>query len=159
MREKKEDKQQQKKKRKTKQTNTNNREAKNNLKQLLFCRQRLPPHSAVLARTRYARQTVDEEPCTADCRMVELLRRHGDMDGRWGWVHGTARASACPANTPRTLDSRSEVDLRPVHLAYQPPANSTFLSEQTSHKQPANSIFLSQQTSTSHQPPAKRTCC
>jgi hypothetical protein len=31
---------------------------------------------------------------------------------------------------------------RPVRLAYQPPANNTFLSEQTS---------------TSHQPPAKRT--
>jgi hypothetical protein len=26
---------------------------------------------------------------------------------------------------------------RPVRLAYQPPANSTFLSEQTSHQQPA----------------------
>jgi hypothetical protein len=39
-------------------------------------------------------------------------------------------------------------------LAYQPPANSTFLSEQTSHQQPANSTFLSEQISTSHQPPA-----
>jgi hypothetical protein len=42
-------------------------------------------------------------------------------------------------------------------LAYQPPASSTFLSEQTSHQQPASSTFLSEQTSTSHQPPAKRT--
>jgi hypothetical protein len=42
--------------------------------------------------------------------------------------------------------------LRPVRLAYQPPASSTFLSEQTSHQQPASSTFLSQQTSTSHQP-------
>jgi hypothetical protein len=50
-------------------------------------------------------------------------------------------------------------DLRPVRLAYQPPANSTFLSEQTSHQQPANSTFLSEQTSTSHQPPANRTGC
>jgi hypothetical protein len=49
--------------------------------------------------------------------------------------------------------------LRPVRLAYQPPASSTFLSEQTSHQQPANSTFLSQQISTSHQPPAKRTGC
>jgi hypothetical protein len=49
--------------------------------------------------------------------------------------------------------------LRPVRLAYQPPANSTFLSEQTSHHQPANSTFLSEQTSTSHQPPAERTGC
>jgi hypothetical protein len=43
-------------------------------------------------------------------------------------------------------------NLRPVRLAYQPPANSTFLSEQTSHQQPASSTFLSEQTSTSHQP-------
>jgi hypothetical protein len=45
---------------------------------------------------------------------------------------------------------------RPVRLAYQPPANSTFLSEQISHQQPASITFLSQQISTSHQPPAKR---
>jgi hypothetical protein len=32
---------------------------------------------------------------------------------------------------------------RPVRLAYQPPASSTFLSEQTSHQQPASSTFLS----------------
>jgi hypothetical protein len=42
-------------------------------------------------------------------------------------------------------------------LAYQPPANNTFLSQQISHQQPASSTFLSEQTSTSHQPPAKRT--
>jgi hypothetical protein len=42
--------------------------------------------------------------------------------------------------------------LRPVRLAYQPPASSTFLSEQTSHQQPASSTLLSGQTSTSHQP-------
>jgi hypothetical protein len=46
---------------------------------------------------------------------------------------------------------------RPVRLAYQPPASSTFLSKQTSHQQPANSTFLSEQISTRHQPPAKRT--
>jgi hypothetical protein len=45
----------------------------------------------------------------------------------------------------------------PVRLAYQPPASSTFLSEQTSHQQLANNTLLSKQTSTSHQPPAKRT--
>jgi hypothetical protein len=50
-------------------------------------------------------------------------------------------------------------NLRPVHLAYQPPASSTFLSEQNNHQQPANSTFLSEQTSTSHQPPVKRTNC
>jgi hypothetical protein len=43
-------------------------------------------------------------------------------------------------------------DLQPVRLAYQPPASSTFLSEQTSHQQPASSTFLSEQISTSHQP-------
>jgi hypothetical protein len=47
--------------------------------------------------------------------------------------------------------------IQPVRLAYQPPANNTFLSQQTSHQQPANNTFLSEQTSTSHQPPAKRT--
>jgi hypothetical protein len=46
---------------------------------------------------------------------------------------------------------------RPVRLAYQPPASSTFLSEQTSHQQSASSTFLSEQISISHQPPAKRT--
>jgi hypothetical protein len=49
--------------------------------------------------------------------------------------------------------------IQPVRSAYQPPASSTFLSEQTSHQQSANSTFLSQQISTSHQPPAKRTGC
>jgi hypothetical protein len=44
-----------------------------------------------------------------------------------------------------------------VRLSYQPPASSTFLSQQTSHQQPASSAFLSEQTSTSHQPSAKRT--
>jgi hypothetical protein len=48
---------------------------------------------------------------------------------------------------------------RPVRFAYQPPASSTFLSQQTSHQQSANSTFLSEQISTSHQPPAKRTGC
>jgi hypothetical protein len=41
---------------------------------------------------------------------------------------------------------------RPVRLSYQPPANSTFLSEQINHQQPASNTFLSEQTSTSHQP-------
>jgi hypothetical protein len=45
---------------------------------------------------------------------------------------------------------------RPVRLAYQPPANCTFLSEQTSHQQPASNTFFSEQIITSHQPPAKR---
>jgi hypothetical protein len=49
----------------------------------------------------------------------------------------------------------ASVSLHPVHLAYQPPASSTFLSERISHQQPASSTFLSEQTSTSHQPPVK----
>jgi hypothetical protein len=36
--------------------------------------------------------------------------------------------------------------------AYQPPGDSTFLSEETNHQQPATSTFLSQQINTSHQP-------
>jgi hypothetical protein len=44
------------------------------------------------------------------------------------------------------------VALRPVRLAYQPPASSTFLSEQISCQQSAR-------ISTSHQPSAKRTGC
>jgi hypothetical protein len=34
----------------------------------------------------------------------------------------------------------------------QPPDNSTFLSEQTSHQQSTSSTFLSEQISTGHQP-------
>jgi hypothetical protein len=47
--------------------------------------------------------------------------------------------------------------MRPVRLAYQPPASSTILSEQTSYQQSVSSTFLSEQISTSHQPQAKRT--
>jgi hypothetical protein len=57
------------------------------------------------------------------------------------------------------LKLQLQTNPRPVRLAYQPPASSTFISEQTSHQQPASSTFLSKQTSTSHQPPAKRTGC
>jgi hypothetical protein len=38
---------------------------------------------------------------------------------------------------------------RPFRSAYQPPANITFLSEQTSHQQSGSSTFLSEQISTS----------
>jgi hypothetical protein len=44
----------------------------------------------------------------------------------------------------------------PVRLAYQPPTNSIFLSEETNHQQPASSTFLSKQTSTGHQSPANK---
>jgi hypothetical protein len=46
-------------------------------------------------------------------------------------------------------------NLQHVRSAYQPPASSTFLSEQTSHQQSASITFLSEQISNSHQPPAK----
>jgi hypothetical protein len=43
--------------------------------------------------------------------------------------------------------------IRPVRLAYQPPANSTFLSEQTSHQQPARtSQQYSSLRTNQHQP-------
>jgi hypothetical protein len=46
-------------------------------------------------------------------------------------------------------------DMRPVCLAYQPPANSTFLSEQTSHQQPARtSQQYSSLRTNQHQPSA-----
>jgi hypothetical protein len=54
-------------------------------------------------------------------------------------------------------EADSFLNMRPVRLAYQPPASSAFLSQQISHQQPANSTILSEQTSTSHQPPANRT--
>jgi hypothetical protein len=41
-------------------------------------------------------------------------------------------------------------------ISHQPAV--LFFSEQISHQQPASSTFSSEQTSTSHQPPAKRTC-
>jgi hypothetical protein len=44
------------------------------------------------------------------------------------------------------------MDHDPFRLAYQPPVNSTFLSEQISHEQPASRTFLSEQTNISHQP-------
>jgi hypothetical protein len=39
-------------------------------------------------------------------------------------------------------------------ISHQP---AVLFLEQISHQQPANSTFLSEQTSTSHQPPANRT--
>jgi hypothetical protein len=68
------------------------------------------------------------------------------------------------------LSPFKSLDFQHVRSAYQPPASSTFLSEQTSHQQSASSTFLSEQTShqqsastflseqisISHQPPTKR---
>jgi hypothetical protein len=39
---------------------------------------------------------------------------------------------------------KNRVMKRPVRLTYEPPASSTFLSEQTSQQQPANNTFLSE---------------
>jgi hypothetical protein len=49
-----------------------------------------------------------------------------------------------------TKGTGNKVHPRPVRLAYQPPANNIFLSEQTNHQQPTNSTFLLEQSSTSH---------
>jgi hypothetical protein len=55
---------------------------------------------------------------------------------------------------------RQQVSTQKQGIAARPvlsaPANSTFLSEQTTHQQPANNTFLSQVTTNQHQPPAKR---
>jgi hypothetical protein len=40
--------------------------------------------------------------------------------------------------------------VRVVRLAYQPPASSAFISEQTSYQQSASNTFLPEQISTSH---------
>jgi hypothetical protein len=53
--------------------------------------------------------------------------------------------------------SNGPTAISPVRLAYQPPASSTFLSEQTSYQQSVSSTFISELINTSHQPPAKRT--
>jgi hypothetical protein len=79
---------------------------------------------------------------------------HEDARGRAAWP---ARHRAAQHTGEKRRRARGSMVKRPVRLAYQPPASSTFLSEQTSHQQPANSTLLSEQTSTSHQPPANRT--
>jgi hypothetical protein len=61
------------------------------------------------------------------------------------------------ANKRRSFSPHQRKKMRPIRLANRPPANSTFLSQQTSHQQSANITFLSEQISTSHQPPAKPT--
>jgi hypothetical protein len=56
------------------------------------------------------------------------------------------------AQRKSSLSDCTWLEKRPVRLAYQPSASSTFLTQQTSHQQPATSTLLSEQTSTSHQP-------
>jgi hypothetical protein len=72
---------------------------------------------------------------------------------------GAAQCSRFPWGDGSPSLPPSLPELRPVRLSYQPPASSTFLSEQTSHQQPASSTLLSEQISTSYQPPANRTGC
>jgi hypothetical protein len=74
----------------------------------------------------------------------------------------SSRTPSTPSSTYHSatdLQRWRHVQQRPVHLAYQTPASSTFLSEQISHQQPASSIFISERINTSHQPPTERTCC
>jgi hypothetical protein len=49
---------------------------------------------------------------------------------------------------------RHVISLQPVRLAYQPPASSTFLSQQTSHQQPATSQQYFSLRTNQHQPSA-----
>jgi hypothetical protein len=65
--------------------------------------------------------------------------------------------SRCILHAKLIVFNRRRKKEHPVCLVYQPLANSTFLSEQTSQQQSASSTFLSEKTSTSHQAPAKRT--
>jgi hypothetical protein len=60
---------------------------------------------------------------------------------------GTSYEVVCGGVHARRRGGR---DARHVRLAYQQPASSTFLSQQTSHQQPASSTFLSEQISTIH---------
>jgi hypothetical protein len=50
--------------------------------------------------------------------------------------------------TESRFDFSDTFVLQSICLAYQAPANSTFLSQQINHQQPASSIFLSEQTRT-----------
>jgi hypothetical protein len=81
----------------------------------------------------------------------------GASDGRFNSRFEHGELSNTELLHRRMEKTAGTLGLRLVRLAYQPPASSTFLSEQNSHQQPASSTFLSEQTSTSHQPPAKRT--
>jgi hypothetical protein len=70
----------------------------------------------------------------------------------WFGFEAVLKPLAALAGAP---SGRPLAALQPVRSAYQPPANSTFLSEQTSHQQSASSTLLSAQINTSHHPPAK----
>jgi hypothetical protein len=82
--------------------------------------------------------------------MVVNLTTHGKRV--WCLEGGNILNQCLEVDDRRPQDLGNEENLRPIRLAYQPPANSTFLSEQISHQQPASSTFLSEQISTSHQP-------
>jgi hypothetical protein len=94
------------------------------------------------------------------CQIIDRLGKKVSFRFRCGQAqtesHVNCRKSLCANRRPCCPVLLSTITVR---LAYQPSASSIFLSEQTSHQQSANSTFLSERTSTSHQPPAKRTCC
>jgi hypothetical protein len=84
------------------------------------------------------------------------------LSGRYGKRGTNVKVAFQPVLlAPHILEEArrwTQADFRHVRLAYQPPASSTFISEQTSHQQPASSNFLSEQTSTSHQPNEQTVC-
>jgi hypothetical protein len=57
----------------------------------------------------------------------------------------------CESNSASATSQTNRLFILPVHLVYQSPVGSTFLSEQTRHWQPTNNTFLSKQIGTSHQ--------
>jgi hypothetical protein len=65
----------------------------------------------------------------------------------------TRRCHSCMQLTLPNINKvrKPQRKLRFVRLAYQPPANSTFLLEQTSHQQSANSTFLFSLRTNQHQ--------
>jgi hypothetical protein len=62
----------------------------------------------------------------------------------------TRTVTACLASSYQQVHSQFFPQTRPVRLAYQPPASSTFISEQTSN-QPAV-LFSQNKPAISHQP-------
>jgi hypothetical protein len=96
----------------------------------------------------------DGEACSEvpGCRHVF----HGDCVG--AWVRSKGSCPLCRTKIAPASGGAAD-DMRPVRLAYQPPASTTFPSEQTSYQQPilfsqnkpASSTLLSEQTSTRHQ--------
>jgi hypothetical protein len=60
------------------------------------------------------------------------------------WKSTITQHLAWVINQLLNVNDLQRVVLRPVRLAYQPPASSTFLSQRISHQQPASNAFLSE---------------